>query len=122
MVAKYGRSPVTRPHEVTEENFAEAMRREEAIFLGRETKDLQKLKALPTVKGRSYYIVAAFITPREEFHFWGLWNNGWYCVSSKISAVAQDMGAFSKPSKQCPTGSMWTQMKNKNPKYNDKIG
>jgi len=123
LVAKYGgHSPVLRPHDVTWENFQEAMRREEAIFIGRTTLEMKNLKDLPVVEGRSYYIVAAFLTPNEEYHFWGLWNNGWYCVSSKISAVAMDMGYFTKPEKQCPTGSMWMQMKNKNPKYSDKIG
>eukprot|EP00404_Azadinium_spinosum_P001878 CAMPEP_0180429000 /NCGR_PEP_ID=MMETSP1036_2-20121128/7129_1 /TAXON_ID=632150 /ORGANISM="Azadinium spinosum, Strain 3D9" /LENGTH=261 /DNA_ID=CAMNT_0022434659 /DNA_START=75 /DNA_END=858 /DNA_ORIENTATION=+ len=121
LVAQYGLSPVTRPADVSEETFEEAMRREEAIFLGRETKDLQNLKELAIVKDRSYYLVAVFLTPGDEYHFWGLWNNGWYCVSSKISAVAQDMGYFSKPSKQCPTGSMWTQMQKKNAKYSNKM-
>lgn len=122
LVGEYGLSPVTAPADVTEENFMEAMRREEAIFLGRETSDLAQLKQLPVVEGRSYYLVAAFLTPREEYHFWGLWNNGWYCVSSKISAVPQDMGHFSEAKDLCPTGSMWKLMKAKNVKYSKKLG
>jgi len=124
LVEKYGDSPILRPHEVSNEGLHVAMDREEAIFIGR-TSDIIKeelSKELPIVEGRSYYIVAVFVTPGEEYHFWGLWNNGWYCVSSKISAVAQDLGYFSNPSKQCPMGSVFTLMKSKNPKYSPDLG
>jgi len=124
LVAKYGDSPILKPHEVSDEGLHVAMEREEAIFIGRTSGMLKDTlsKKLPLVDGRSYYIVAVFVTPGEEYHFWGLWNNGWYCVSSKISAVAQDLGYFSDNSKQCPMGSVFTMMKAKNPKYNPDMG
>jgi hypothetical protein len=124
LVEKYGDSPILRPHEVSNEGLHVAMDREEAIYIGRTSNSIKKelSKDLPVKEGQSYYIVAVFVTPGEEYHFWGLWNNGWYCVSSKISAVAQDLGYFSKPSKQCPMGSIFTLMKSKNPKYNPDLG
>eukprot|EP00929_Paragymnodinium_shiwhaense_P043693 TRINITY_DN22449_c0_g1_i2.p1 TRINITY_DN22449_c0_g1~~TRINITY_DN22449_c0_g1_i2.p1 ORF type:complete len:251 (+),score=38.29 TRINITY_DN22449_c0_g1_i2:74-826(+) len=115
-IEKYGESPVYWPGKITWKSFQRAMKRERAIYLGRTTKELQEMKDLPVDEGTSYLIIAAFITPREEYHFWGLWNHGWYCVSSKISSLPQNMGYFKNPSKQCMTGSMWTQMRNKNPK------
>lgn len=124
LVKKYGNSPILKPHEVTNEGLHVAMQREEAIFIGRTSEMLKEelSKELPVKEGQSYYIVAVLVTPYEEYHFWGLWNNGWYCVSSKISAVAQDLGYFSSQSKQCPMGSVFSLMKHKNPKYNPDLG
>lgn len=124
LVKEYGNSPILRPHEVSDEGLHEAMNREEAIFIGR-TSDMLKAtlsKELPIVEGRSYYIVSVLVTPGEEYHFWGLWSNGWYCVSSKISSVAQDLGYFATPERQCPSGSIFTLMKAKNPKYHPDLG
>jgi len=115
-------SPILRPHEVTPENFDEAMRREGAIFLGRDGDDFLEVGTLDTVPGRQYYIVAVFLTPGEEYHFWGLWNNGWYMVSSKISATVADLGYVSKPENLCPRSGIWAQMRAKNMKYNQKLG
>jgi len=121
LVKKHGNSPVHVPSDINEKNFQAAMKLEGAIFLGRNDDQMKKVSiADKVVEGRVYYLVVALITPGDEFHFWGLWNTGWYSVSSLISAVIEPIGNVAH---HCPSGKIFTTVRAKNVHYNrDKGG
>jgi len=105
-----GESPVNMPGDINPDSLAEAMRLEEAVFLGREDEQLKEAKNVSgLVEGRSYYIVAVLYEPME-YHFWGLWNNGWYCTSAKVGKILE-LDWFAKPEQQCMSRSIFTSMR-----------
>lgn len=103
-----GKSPVDMPGDIDPDRLAQALALEEAVFLGRTSEQLSEpMNVSGLVEGRSYYIVAVLYEPME-YHFWGLWNNGWHCTSSKAAANVIDLGWFSDPKEQCMSGSIFS--------------
>lgn len=123
IVKIHGNSPVHMPSDVTDANLKRALELEEAIFLGRTDEELKHMTLKGKVEdGRVYYVVAVLLEPGSEYHFWGLWNNGWYCVASQISPLLVDLGHQSHVSDLCPRAAVFTQLVKKGTKYNGKMG
>lgn len=124
LVAKYGNSPVLKPANIDAEGVEEALRREGAVFLGRTAEDFKSLGELEVQEGVRYYIVAVFILPHDDYHFWGLWNSGWFSTPSLISSNVMDRGSGyeTTPVKHCPTEGVFMSLRKEGRTYSDKMG
>ena len=91
------KSPVSFPYMVNRTNLLKSMEMEQAIFLG---KDLSKIKTNLNINSKKdYYLVAVFLK-REEYHFWGLFQSGWWNKPSQVGMISKgDENIF------CPTSS-----------------
>ena len=93
------KSPVTFPYMVNKKNFMKSMEMEKAVFLG---PDLSKVrKKINIDSDKTYYLVAAFLK-REEYHFWGMFESGWWNKPSKVGMVYGEKDLF------CPSKSTLT--------------
>jgi len=118
-----GKSPLNMPAYSSAANVAKAMKIEGAIYLGHNliVDQVNQTELRPDAR---YYIVAVYIQPGQEYHFHGLFANGWFWTSSKISGNVFKYEAqteYPHLEEQCPSGSMFKKMK-ANPSYSDKLG
>jgi len=90
------KSPVNFPYMVNKNSFMKSMNMEDAVFLGQ---DLAKVrKKLNIDQNQEYYLIAAYLK-REEYHFWGMFQTGWWNKPSKVGMVYGEEDIF------CPTYS-----------------
>lgn len=118
-----GKSPVNMPSDSSAANVAKAMKIEGAIFLGHDNIK-EKLPEKEIDHNKRYYIVAVYIQPGQEYHFHGLFANGWFWTSSKISGNVFNYYAqkeYPNLEEQCPSGSMFKKMK-ASKGYSDTLG
>jgi len=109
IVAARGNSPVHEVNEISAATLEQAMELEGAIWLGRNSDHFKQLElGQKVVTETVYYLVAALVTP-EEYHFWGLWNNGWYSVTSKTSGIPKDVGTYQNVGLRCPGHELFTE-------------
>jgi len=118
-----GTSPLNMPQLASAVNIVQAMKTEQAIYLGHEDvkEQVPQNELGPNTR---YYIIAVYIQPGQEYHFQGLFANGWFWTSSKISGNVfnyEPQTEFPHLEEQCPSGAMWRRMKS-NPGYNGKLG
>lgn len=99
------KSPVDRPYDVNQRTFLKAMKMEGAIFLGRDLSQI-KVPFESVDPSKKYYFVAGLLK-WEEYHFWGLFDNGWWNKPSKVGKV---YGANIKLENSCPTTSMFNRL------------
>jgi hypothetical protein len=93
------KSPVTFPYMVNKKNFMKSMQMENAVYLGQ---DLSRVPGtLKVDPNKTYYLVAAFLK-REEYHFWGMFESGWWNKPSKVGMVYGEKDLF------CPSKSTLT--------------
>lgn len=117
-----GTSPVNMPSDSSQANVAAALSIEKAIYLGHDIVDQVPADQLDPDK--RYYIVAVYIQPGEEYHFQGLFANGWFWTTSKISGKVinyEPQKEFPNLEEQCPSGSMYKKMLS-NKGYSAKLG
>jgi len=108
LVSEHGNSPVHNVNDVNADNFRAAMELEGAIWLGRDDAQLQSMALTGKVKADTEYYLVAAILKGGEYHFWGLWNNGWYATPSLTSAKVDDLGelpttGYHGASRNCPS-------------------
>lgn len=122
-----GSSPLSKSQNINQKGMDEAMEKDGAIFLGRTADDFAALKdkELPIKKGQWYYIVMVVMQVGSEYHFWGLWNDGWRCTPSLISATVKSHLEIKRTvNKLCPSSQSWNavRMHESAIKYDDDKG
>lgn len=121
---RQGKSPLNMPYDSSARNVAKAMKIEGAIYLGND-EILDRVPEEELNLNTRYYIVAVYIQPGTEYHFHGLFANGWFWTSSKISGNLfnyRPTKVFPHLEDQCPSGSIFKKMKVAGTGYDVKLG
>uniref|UniRef100_A0A0G4HYK0 Uncharacterized protein n=1 Tax=Chromera velia CCMP2878 TaxID=1169474 RepID=A0A0G4HYK0_9ALVE len=105
-------SPVSMPMQVTEKNLKKAMDMEGALFLGRDLRKIDSRVVEKAQPDKKYFLVLAFLIT-EEYHFWGLFGNGWWTKPSKVGSVME--APLGDSSAWCPSESVFMRLRRISP-------